>query len=59
MLNEECGMMNESPGLRPPPRLPRFARNDVGDEGTEQTERSMSWNYQNCHWNVWKAWMNA
>ncbi len=52
-------MMNESPGLRPPPRLPRFARNDVGDEGTEQTERSMSWNYQNCHWNVWKAWMNA
>ena len=40
MLNEECGMKNESPGLRPPPRLPRFARNDVGDEGTEETERS-------------------
>ena len=32
--------MNESPGLRPPPRLPRVARNDVGDEGTELTERS-------------------
>ena len=31
-------MMNESPGLWPPPRLPRFARNDVGDEGTEQSK---------------------
>ena len=19
----------------------------------------MSWNYQNCHWNGWRAWMNA